>query len=129
MRTKTSIPVPKVLAWCDDAANPVDCEYIIMEHVPGAQLHERWPTMSADQRLECVERLAYITKDMVDLDFPAYGSIYFGNLPLSMSSKIALGDGYYIGPHCGSVYWNCSAGEAEMYGQSNQNHGPCKKTA
>ncbi|KAJ5629939.1 hypothetical protein N7528_003596 [Penicillium herquei] len=35
LETNTSIPVPKILAWNDDATNDIGSEYIIMECMPG----------------------------------------------------------------------------------------------
>ncbi|OKL59252.1 hypothetical protein UA08_05515 [Talaromyces atroroseus] len=41
IRDRTTIPVPKVLAWSSDASNAVGAEYIIMEKVPGVQMFQK----------------------------------------------------------------------------------------
>lgn len=50
VQTKTSIPIPKVLDWSDDASNTIGSEYIIMEHAPGVCLSLKWPDMTEIQR-------------------------------------------------------------------------------
>lgn len=126
VQAKTSIPIPKVLTWCDDRSNPVGCEYIIMEHVDGVQLHERWPTMNSLQRMLCVKELGMLTRDMANLTFPGFGSIYFSESPIAPASKLDLDGGFCLGPNCGTLYWNLRVGAAELYGQNNSSMGPCK---
>lgn len=44
---------------------------------------------------------------MSDLNFPAYGSICTSDTTIGISStNVALDDDYFIGPHCGNVYWD-----------------------
>ena len=77
VKAKTSMPIPHVLAWSDDPCTPVGCEYIIMTNVVGVSLHERWPTMNTHQKMLCVKALGMLVREMANLTFPAYGSIYF----------------------------------------------------
>ncbi|KAH7317657.1 kinase-like domain-containing protein [Rhexocercosporidium sp. MPI-PUGE-AT-0058] len=123
-RTFTKIPVPKVLDWSDDDNNSIGSEYIIMEHVPGVQLHEKWPSMNPHQHMLCVKKVAFIVTEMAKLPFPAYGSLYFANAPIDPKSKIAFAEGFCIGPHCGTQYWDCDAGEARFYEEKPPNRGP-----
>ena len=48
-----------------------------MEPVSGVQLYRRWPNMTGDQQIRCIHSICQMMKEMVDLDFPAYGSLYF----------------------------------------------------
>ena len=41
IQSNTSIPIPKILDWSDDAANSVGSEYIIIEHIAGVQLQQK----------------------------------------------------------------------------------------
>ncbi|KAJ5709857.1 hypothetical protein N7493_009449, partial [Penicillium malachiteum] len=50
LQRNTSIPIPKILDWSDDATNCIGSEYTVMEHVAGIQLHQKWPYMSGDQK-------------------------------------------------------------------------------
>ncbi|KAI9746756.1 MAG: hypothetical protein M1818_000471 [Claussenomyces sp. TS43310] len=128
LRSKTTLPIPKLLAWSDNASSQIGCEYIIMEHVEGVQLHERWPTMNSQQRMLCIKGLGMMARDMVNLSCPAYGSIYFADSPITQNVKISLGDSFCIGPNCGTLYWNSAAGESELYGQKNTNTEPKPST-
>jgi hypothetical protein len=38
VQAKTSIPIPKILDWSDDAANSIGSEYIVIDHAAGIQL-------------------------------------------------------------------------------------------
>ena len=97
-----------------------------MEHVEGTQLHERWAIMSSHQRMPCVKSLGMLVRDMANLTFPAYGSIYFADLVITSSSKVNLGDGFSLGSNCGPLYWNSAAGEAKLYMKKSPDYGPCK---
>lgn len=76
----SSIPIPKILDWSNDASNAIGSEYIIMEHAVGIQLHQKWPTMAGDQQIRCIDAIYRKVKEMVDIKFPAYGSLYFDDI-------------------------------------------------
>ncbi|KAG9244616.1 hypothetical protein BJ878DRAFT_534450 [Calycina marina] len=97
-----------VLDWSDDDNNSIGTEYIIMEHVPGAQLHDKWPSMSPHQHMLCVKRVAFIVTEMAKLPFPAYGSLYFANAPIDPKSKLEFAEGFCIGPHWTELPSYCS---------------------
>jgi hypothetical protein len=126
VQANTSIPIPKILDWSDDASNAIGSEYIIMEHAAGVQLHQRWPDMSGDQQIRCIDAIYRKVKEMVDVKFPAYGSLYFVDAPLKSASKQPLDQKFCIGPHCGAMYWNCDVGESRYYHNTKPNQGPCK---
>ncbi|KAI9036177.1 uncharacterized protein KD926_002207 [Aspergillus affinis] len=50
LQRKTSIPIPKILDWSDDAGNSVGSKYIIMEHAAGVPLQQKWPYLSGEQK-------------------------------------------------------------------------------
>ncbi|KAF2442983.1 serine/threonine protein kinase [Karstenula rhodostoma CBS 690.94] len=124
IRAHTSVPVPRVLDWNDDPANPTGTEYIIMEHASGVQLHEKWNTMNTLQQMLCVKSVATLVKEMAKLKFPAYGSLYFADAPINPSLKLDLSDGFCIGPHCGTQYWCLEPGESRYYERRKPNQGP-----
>jgi hypothetical protein len=82
--------------------------------------------MNSRQRMLCVKGLGMLARDMANLTFPAFGSIYFSESPIAPASKLNLEGGFCLGPNCGTLYWNSRAGETELYGQNNSNMGPCK---
>ena len=126
VQTNTNIPIPEILDWSDDASNAIGSEYIIMEHAAGVPLHQKWPTMANDQQVRCINAIYQTLKEMVDITFPAYGSLYFTDAPLKSASKQTLNKGFCIGPHCGAIYWDCNVGESRYYHNTKPNQGPCK---
>ncbi|KZF20888.1 hypothetical protein L228DRAFT_270155 [Xylona heveae TC161] len=124
LQTRTSIPVPSILDWSNDARNRIGAEYIIMEHAVGVQLHKIWPAMADDQQVRCIDAIYRKLKEVVDMDFPAFGCLYFADTPLDPASKIFLDEDFCIGPHCGPRYWDCNVGEPRYYHRTRPNRGP-----
>ncbi|KAG6356702.1 hypothetical protein INS49_014576 [Diaporthe citri] len=118
--------VARVLDWSDDPSNSVGTEYIIMEHVFGVQLQQHWPDMTGLQRLECVQNLANLVKQMHDLEFLAYGSIYFSDGLVTSSNSVRLDTRFCIGPNSGSRYFPCYPTEHRFYNRKPLNRGPWK---
>ncbi|PGH00170.1 hypothetical protein AJ80_09224 [Polytolypa hystricis UAMH7299] len=112
LQSKTSLPIFKILAWNADPSNPVGIEYIIQEHADG-----------------CTKNLSNKIKEMAALDSPVYGNIYFSGAPIEEDKNIPLEDGFIIGPYCSPLYWNCGAGDAEIYNSRNSNRGPWRNVA
>jgi aminoglycoside phosphotransferase (APT) family kinase protein len=128
LQARTSIPIPTILDWHDDAAhkdNLIGSEYIIMEHASGVPLREKWQEMTGDQQVRCIDAIYRTIKEAVDLEFPAFGSIYFNDSVDSPYRKF-LDEDFCIGPHCSSRYWDCNPGEHRYYDRAKPNHGPCK---
>lgn len=96
-----------------------------MEHATGVPLHEKWHKMTGDQQVRCIDAIYRTIKEVVGLEFPAFGSIYFDNA-LGYASKQPLADGFCVGPHCGTRYWDTHVGERRYYYYANRNIGPCK---
>ncbi|EDN08148.1 predicted protein [Histoplasma mississippiense (nom. inval.)] len=126
LKTKLSLPIPKILDWNDDQSNPIGAEYIIQEHVMGVQLHQMWPKMNSEQHMLCTKTLSLAIKKMASLDFPAYGSLYFSDAPIDPNKKVPFEQGFCIGPNCSPVFWNRNPGELELYGGPSPNCGPWK---
>lgn len=121
----TNIPVPKVLDWNSNDNNPIGTEYVIMEHVPGVQLHEIWPTMNTHQHMLVTKALAKAIVEMASIPFPAYGSLYFANARIEERRKVDLRGGFVIGPHCGREYWPSRAGTPREKQKLSEKEGPC----
>jgi hypothetical protein len=125
VRSSTKIPIPKVLDWSDDETS-IGTEYIIMEHAVGVQLHDKWASMSPHQHMLCVKNVTLVMNEMAKLIFPSYGSLYFANAPIDRYLKSDFVEGFCIGPHCGTSYWDCNASEPRCYERKPANRGPCK---
>jgi len=96
-----------------------------MKPVPGVQLHGRWETMTSSEHLSCIESISKLMAQVTELEFPAYGSLYFSDVPIPEHMKRGFADGFCVGPHCGPTYWNCAPGEASIYRQMNDK-GSCE---
>ncbi|KAL5335577.1 kinase-like domain-containing protein [Aspergillus crustosus] len=99
----TSIPIPEILDWNHDYSdinNTVGSEYIIMKHANGVPLHKKWQEMAGDQQVRCISAIYKTLNELVDLEFPAFGSLYF-NDTFDSTTKQSVGDGFCVGFHCG----------------------------
>ena len=121
----SDIPIPSVIDWCDDSSNEIGSEYIIMEHADGVQLNLMWPSMNRSQRIECIKNIYRTIRQIDDLRFPAYGSLYTADAPVN-STTVSLDSQYRIGPHCGVRYWGCNVGEQRFAHNAQPNRGPCR---
>ena len=74
----------------------------------------------------CTKKVALIVAEMAKMQFPAYGSLYFADALLDPKSKIEFVDGFCIGLHCGTQYWDCNASEARFYKERTPHRGLCK---
>ncbi|KAE8320056.1 kinase-like domain-containing protein [Aspergillus transmontanensis] len=127
LQTKTRVPIPEILDWSDNATddcNLVGSEYIIMEHADGVQLHQKWQSLAGDQKIRCIQGICENLKEVADLEFPSFGSLYYVNGPPDLDNRRPLGGNFCIGPHCGPRYWDCNVGEQRYYDIVRLNHGP-----
>ena len=117
VKSHTSIPVSKVLAWSCDALNPLGIEYIVMEKAKGRQLVEVWGEMDQPQKFRVIQNLVRLESQLASVKFPGYGNLYLRHSVRDVSRVIPIDDVYCIGP----VY------NASWFPQfSNKNHdGPC----
>jgi hypothetical protein len=97
-----------------------------MEHAEGVQLHRKWPEMAGNERVRFMDEIYLKLKEMVDLEFPAFGSINFEGSLRHDRKRQPLGGGFCVGPHCSSRYWNCNDIEPRYYHNTQPNQGPCK---
>ncbi|KAL6157740.1 hypothetical protein ACJQWK_08047 [Exserohilum turcicum] len=124
LQEKTNIPIPKILDWSDDASNAIGAEYIIMEHAPGISLSEKWPSMGVGEQIRCIEAIFQTLKELDDMQFPAYGSLYFADTRYIAGRSLPFTHDFCIGPHCGVMYWDCSVGQARYGRDDDANQGP-----
>ncbi|OJJ84410.1 uncharacterized protein ASPGLDRAFT_82375 [Aspergillus glaucus CBS 516.65] len=92
VQIKTTIPIPKIFDWNCDATsidNTIGSEYIIMEHAAGIQFHRKWQEMAGDQRVRCIDAIYQKAKEMADLQFPSFRSLYLADSPETISQNTA----------------------------------------
>ncbi|KAF4215038.1 hypothetical protein CNMCM8980_008787 [Aspergillus fumigatiaffinis] len=98
VRSHTSIPVSKVLAWSCDALNPVGIEYIVMDKARGYQLGEVWGEMNQLQKYKVIQNLVMLESQLASLKFPGYGNLYIRHSVRHIGRVIPIDDVYCIGP-------------------------------
>ena len=76
VRSQTTVPVPRVLAWNYSSSNPVEAEYIVMEKAAGIQLFSKWDDLDGDGRLSLIKQLTEIEHELAAIPFPAFGYLY-----------------------------------------------------
>lgn len=117
VQCNANIPIPTVMDWSDDPSNPMGSAYIIMEHAGGVPLQQIWPDMSFSQRLKCIGSICENIMKLSEINFPAYGSLYFADalfLDGEPTQKLES-HAYCIGPHCRTMFWDCNVGEPRQY--------------
>ncbi|KAM5454307.1 hypothetical protein MaudCBS49596_002324 [Microsporum audouinii] len=128
LQCHTKLPIPTILDWNDDPTNPIGSEYIIMEHADGVLLQEAWTNMPTEKKVKCIGAICTSVLPISELDFPAYGSLYFADasfIKADSKQKLDNDPKYCIGPHCrGSTYWDCNVGEPRYYAFKGPNRGP-----
>lgn len=95
-----------------------------MEHAKGVQLHQMWPSMTCDERITCISAIYRKVKEMVDINFAAYGSMYFRGIEVN-SDVVELDEHFCIWPHCGSIYWQNNSAGSISEGEFTSSRGPC----
>lgn len=101
---------------------------ILSWNMPPVYIHlpQVWQKMSGVQKLDFIWSISQYMQQMAALDFPAYGSLYFADLPIDSASKQSFVQGFCIGPHRGTRYWDCNAGEPRYYHRVEPNRGLCE---
>lgn len=99
---ETSIPVPAVLGWCDDATeSPLQCEYIVFERVRGVPMGElqKTTTVTAKQLESYVTQLAGFVAELRDAGAALSASrLRFGGFGANRLPTATIGDCPFAGP-------------------------------
>ncbi|KAJ3576832.1 hypothetical protein NP233_g175 [Leucocoprinus birnbaumii] len=77
VRRRTSLPVPKVFAYCSEAANPVGAEWLIMEHMSGVEMSTAWSDPQMPQKRKLALELINLYDELFRLRADGCGSIYY----------------------------------------------------
>ena len=77
LREKTSIPVPRVIAWDSSVVTDLGFEWILLEKIEGVALYEVWRGMSWDSKVRLVAALPALLGQLHDHKFDEIGSLYF----------------------------------------------------
>ncbi|WEW60945.1 hypothetical protein PRK78_006433 [Emydomyces testavorans] len=106
LRNILEIPVPRVLAYCSTADNPVGAEYIIMERLRGESLASRFLELPTNKVKGLMMQLVGMEEKIFSYNFPAYGSLYYANdVPESLSVPLPNEKWFCIGPISKRAFW------------------------
>ncbi|KAL4787336.1 kinase-like domain-containing protein [Aspergillus varians] len=111
LRSK-GIPVPKVLTYSPDPANPVGAEYIILEKIEGTPLSDQWFTMDNKSRVKIMKQIVQVESRFMSIHFPASGSLYYRrdlersqcSIPLPEETELDR-DEIVVGPTAQHEWW------------------------
>lgn len=110
------------MEWNSDPQSAVGCEYIIITEARGVLLSDKWPQMTGPQRVGCINSIFQKMKQLQDLEFPAYGGLYFHKeISLVSTKKFDLDYGICLSQHCGIGYW-----DSDSTSRAPIHRGPCK---
>ena len=100
-----------------------------MEKAPGIQLFKVWNDMTEADHLQLIKGLTQMEHQLVDIQLPAYGSLYFRHSISKASERILLDSSvdpsglFCVGPACGPA-WTDGTSSADI--QIDIDAGPCK---
>ncbi|CZT49106.1 uncharacterized protein RSE6_09896 [Rhynchosporium secalis] len=128
VRSQTTIPVPRVLAWNSSSSNPVEAEYIVMEKAPGTQLFQKWDDIDGDCRLSLIKQITELEHQLASIPFPASGHLYvkesiLKNKHALLDSSIDPKYQYGIGPSCDRS-WDMDQSQLSSVSSRNLDKGP-----
>ena len=75
VRKRTSIPVPKVVAWDFTSDNALGNPYVIQQRVPGSDLNSIWGNISHVQRCTIACEMGSVVKSLLALESPRPGLV------------------------------------------------------
>ncbi|KDR68405.1 hypothetical protein GALMADRAFT_146362 [Galerina marginata CBS 339.88] len=76
VRSRTSLPVPTVFAYCSEADNPVGVEWLLMEHMPGVEMADAWGDLKFPQKQKLALDLIDLYDQLFRLKADGCGGIY-----------------------------------------------------
>ncbi|KAK3900004.1 phosphotransferase enzyme family-domain-containing protein [Staphylotrichum tortipilum] len=75
----TSLPVPEVISYKVDRANPIGFEWIVMSKMPGKPLGEVWRDVSFSAKEATVRRLAVFCAETFRAQLRGIGNLFLGH--------------------------------------------------
>lgn len=106
------IPVPTVLAYSPDHANPVGTEYILLEKIGGTSLSDQWFYMDNKTRVKIMRQIVDVEARFMSIHFPASGSLYYRRdlkshnaIPVFEQDDPSSPDQIVVGPSAQHEWW------------------------
>lgn len=107
------VPVPKVLAYSPDGSNPVGIEYMLLEKIEGAPLSVQWFSMNNKARVKIMRQIISLEKQLMGIQFPANGSLYYRRdlqdiqfaIALPGQAEVLMPNHIVVGPTAQHEWW------------------------
>ncbi|ETS84199.1 hypothetical protein PFICI_02224 [Pestalotiopsis fici W106-1] len=82
---RTTIPVPKPIAWSSSAEGKLGYEWALVEKIPGVELGEVWRKMPWEKKIEITETIAEFLVQLwaPNMRLAKIGSLYLGHAEFS----------------------------------------------
>ena len=75
VRSKTSLPVPAILAYDSTNSNPIGFEYILMEYMPGVQMVKVWHKLPWEKQVYVIDQLVHYLSELYQHSFEEIGGL------------------------------------------------------
>ena len=76
LRSRTSFPVPHIIASSSTTDNKLKFEWILMERVHGVPLADIWASLAWDAKVSCVTEVACIIAQLFELRYDLIGNLF-----------------------------------------------------
>ncbi|OOF97131.1 hypothetical protein ASPCADRAFT_3749 [Aspergillus carbonarius ITEM 5010] len=110
---RNGIPVPTVLGYSANHANPIGAEYILLEKLEGQPLSQVWFSMDNKARVKAMKQIVAAEKKFMHIAIPASGSLYYRRdleqtqfgISLPGQSDVSAADQIVVGPTAQYAWW------------------------
>lgn len=92
LESKTSVPVPQIIASDYSGKNELKFEWILMKCDPGLPLAEVWASLDWEAKISCVDDVAVIMAQLFELKYKAIGNLFHEKDPCLLSDCLIEGD-------------------------------------
>ena len=124
---RNGIPVPTVLGYSANHANPIGAEYILLEKLEGQPLSQVWFSMDNKARVKTMKQIVAAEKKFMHIAIPASGSLYYRRdleqtqfgISLPGQSDVSAADQIVVGPTAQYAWWYQERESLEV------DRGPC----
>ncbi|MCJ1422248.1 hypothetical protein MMC29_000128 [Sticta canariensis] len=108
LQSRTSVPVPRIIASNSTNDNKLKFEWILMERVQGIPLGDIWISLTWEAKISCVKEVASIMAQLFELRYDSIGNLFNAkDLPMASEYTSQKPDAVVLGRIVSMVFfWN-----------------------